>query len=231
MTEITGERVERVPLNRNRKATARAMTVSAMVPQFTLDRSVRVDALLELCEQRRDAGHDGSVSDLLTAAVAAALREHPDLNASFDGDAIVRHGQVNVGLAIALDDGLVVAAIHDADTRSVSDLAAERRRLDAAAKTGRLRPEETMHATFTISNLGPLDIDRFQAVVVPPQAAILAAGAARPALVPGSDPPEWGRVMALAVTCDHRVLDGAPAARFLATLSESLESPDWLAER
>lgn len=231
MTEMTGERVQRVPLNRIRRATARAMTASAAVPQFTLDRSVRVDALMQLRERRRAAGQDGSVSDLITAAVAAALRRHPDVNASFDGDAIVRHEQINVGLAIALEDGLVVAAIHDADSHSVSDLAAERRRLDAAARAGRLRPEETMDSTFTISNLGPLEIDRFQAVVVPPQAAILAVGAARPALVPGSDPPVWGRAMALTVTCDHRVLDGAPAARFLATVTDSLESPDWLADR
>jgi pyruvate dehydrogenase E2 component (dihydrolipoamide acetyltransferase) len=231
MTTVIDEPAERRPLNRIRKATARAMTAAAAVPQFTLDRTVRADALLELRERRRAAGRDGSVSDFLTAAVARALREHPELNASFDGDAVVIHRPVNVGLAVALEDGLVVACIHDADDRPVADLAAERQRLDAAARANKLKPAELMDATFTISNLGPLGIDRFRAVVLPPQAAILAVGGVRPALVPGSEPPQWGRYMTLTLTCDHRVVDGAPAARFFATLADALEAPAWLEER
>jgi len=222
---------ERRPLNRLRAATARAMAASAAIPQFTLDRRARADALLEVREQRRAAGREGSVSDLVCAAVVRALGEHPGLNVSFDGDALIHHPVVNVGLAMALDDGLVVACVRDAQARSVAELAAERRRLDAAGRAGRLKPQDLMDATFTITNLGPFGVERFRALVPPPQAAILALGAVRPALVPGSEPPRWGRALALSLTCDHRAVDGAPAARFLATVVEALEAPGWLAER
>lgn len=218
----------RKPLNRIRKATARAMQASAAVPQFTLDRRVQVDALLATREERRAAQRAGSLSDLLSAAVVRALVEHPDMNASFDEDAIVLHPEVNVGLAVALEDGLVVAAILDAGARSVAELAEERTRLDAAARAGRLKPAELTNTTFTISNLGLFGVDRFRAVVLPPQAGILAVGAVRPALVPGVEPVRWGRELAISLTCDHRAIDGAPAARFLGTLVDSLEAPDWL---
>src|SRR5581483_3590314 len=154
-----------------------------------------------LLERRETLG--GSITDVLTAACARALRAHPGVNASFDGDAIVRHREINVGLAVALDDGLLSPAILRADELDLAALAEERTRLVAAARAGRLSGAELSAATFTISNLGPFGIDRFQSLVVPPQAAILAVGAIRA-----------DATVSLCLSCDHRVLDGAPVARF-----------------
>jgi pyruvate dehydrogenase E2 component (dihydrolipoamide acetyltransferase) len=139
------------------------------------------------------------------------------VNASFDEDAILQHADVNVGIAVSLDDGLIAPAIRNADRLSLPELKAERVRLTEAAQAGKLTMQEAMSATFTISNLGPLGIRRFRALVVPPQAAILAVGT-----VAGD-----GR-MSLSLSCDHRVLDGAPAARFLGELTGRLEQPDWV---
>jgi len=211
MTEPT-----RKPLSRMRRAIAKSMTASALVPQFT----VEVDASLDpLAEWRRGAGEGVSYSDAIVAAVARALRSHPALNSSFADDAILEHGEINVGFALDLPDGLIAPAIRRADERSLPSLAAERRRLAEAAQAGTLTPEDVFSATFTVSNLGPLGVRRFRALVVPPQAAILALGALT----------EDG-LMSLSLSCDHRVVDGAPAARFLADLVALLEEPAWLDE-
>jgi pyruvate dehydrogenase E2 component (dihydrolipoamide acetyltransferase) len=195
------------PLTRVQKAVVRAMEVSATIPQFTLDAEVAVPP--------RGDGH--SLSDAITGAAARALRLHPGVNASYVDGGILEHAQVNVGLAIATDAGLLMPAILDADTLGLSDLRAERTRLTEAARAGGLTPTELMSATFSISNLGPLGIRRFTALVVPPQAAILAVGAASPD----------GR-MTVCLSCDHRVLDGAPAARFLGDLVAGLADPEVL---
>jgi pyruvate dehydrogenase E2 component (dihydrolipoamide acetyltransferase) len=207
----------RVPLNRIRKATAKAMVASAAVPQFTLERDIPTAALVALRARRKSAGLPGSFSDFLVAACAHALREHPHLNASFDDDALVLHPDVNVGSAIALDDGLIVPCIVKADRRSLAELASERQRLDAAARGGSLKPQEIFATTFTISNLGPLGIDRFRALVTPPQAAILAVGSFR-------------ETVSVSLSCDHRAVDGAPAARFLGAIADRLEDPAWQEE-
>ncbi len=204
----------RVPLNRIRKATAKAMAVSAGIPQFTIERDVATAPLVELRARRKAAGLPGTVSDFLVAACAHALRDHPHVNASFDGDELVVHPQINVGTAVALDDGLIVPCVIDADCRSLAELAAERQRLDASARTGSLKPREIFSTTFTISNLGPLGVDRFRALVTPPQTAILAVG-------------RLTETMSVSLSCDHRSIDGAPAARFLAAISDRLEEPAW----
>lgn len=211
MAGVVGEPT-RVPLSRMRRAIARSMSASALVPQFTIETEARLGALAGLRERVRV-----SYSDVLTAACAATLREHPQVNASFDEDAIVQHGEVNVGIAISLEDGLIAPAILGADRLTLRELEAERLRLTGAAQAGTLKPAEALSATFTISNLGPLGIRRFRALVVPPQAAILAVGLVT----------EAGE-LSLSLSCDHRVLDGAPAARFLAALTRRLEQPDWV---
>ena len=208
---------ERVPLSRMRRAIERSMGASAEVPQFTVEMEAQVDAIAQL---RRDRAADGvrlSYSDVLTAACAAALSAHPQVNASFDGDAIVRHAEVNVGLAISLEDGLVAPAIRHADRRTLPELEAERVRLTQAAQAGKLTPDELTSATFTISNLGPFGVTRFRALVVPPQAAILAVGALTD-----------DRRIPLALSCDHRVLDGAPAARFLGDVVARMQDAGWV---
>ncbi|CAA9331975.1 MAG: hypothetical protein AVDCRST_MAG07-1827 [uncultured Frankineae bacterium] len=207
----------RVPLSRLRRAIAKSMTASALVPQFTVEHDVPLAALQARRAEWKAAGAPVSVADVLTAACARALRSHPDVNASWTDDGILQHPDVNVGLAIALPDGLVAPAVLRADTLHLGALAAERRRLTAAASAGLLTPAELLSATFTVSNLGTFGVSRFRALVVPPQAAILAVGGLRP---DGS--------MTLALSCDHRVLDGAPGAGFLGEVAHSLAEPAWL---
>lgn len=216
------EGATRVPLSRMRRAIAASMNVSAQVPQFTLDRAVGLTQAAALREQLRAGGTAASWEDLLVAACARALREHPWVNASFDEDGIELHPQINIGLATALEDGLVSPAVLDANTRTLAELGLARRELREKAASGGLRGAELFGATFTISNLGPYGIDRFRALVIPPQAAILACGRI---METGGEPS-----MNLALSCDHRVLDGAPAARFLASVCSLLSEPDWLRE-
>ena len=195
LTAVTGRRI---PLDPMRRAIAELMTLSASVPQFTLEATAAVSS-------------PEAISDVVVAACARALREHPGLNASFDGDAVVEHEEVNVGIAVSVERGLLVPVIRQADRRSLGELREERERLTAAARDGRPGAADLTGATFTISNLGPLGVERFRALVVPPQAAILAVGAVA------------GGRLALSLSCDHRVVDGAPAARFLRRVVELLE--------
>ena len=209
-----------VPLTRLRRAIAKSMTASALVPQFTVEQDVPFDEVQWWRRRRWKAdGVRVSVAEVLTAATARALRAHPGVNASWTDDGVLLHADVNVGIAVALPDGLVAPAVLRADRLSLPELAAERRRLTAAAQAGVLTPGELLSATFTVSNLGTFGVSRFRALVVPPQAAILAVGGLRP-----------DGTVTLALSCDHRVLDGAPGAEFLRDLADSLAEPAWLDE-
>lgn len=208
-------------MSRNRRAIAALMAASASIPQFGLDADVDVTELLEL---RKENG-DFSLGDAVTRAAALALRAHPELNASFDDDTIVRHGSVNLGLGIIGPEGLIVVVVREADRLSIAELATERRRLADAAEQGELRGEEVIGATFVISNLGPAGIARFQALLVPPSAAILAVGAVRERLRLTGAGVEGFSALTFCLTCDHRVVDGLDGARFLETLTNLLEQP------
>jgi pyruvate dehydrogenase E2 component (dihydrolipoamide acetyltransferase) len=203
-----------------RRGIVRAMNASAAIPQFTIEMEAMLGPLDELRAEVLADGGRLSYGDVLTAACAAALVEHPGVNASFREDQIVEHADVNVGLAMALEDGLIAPAIRNADSLGLAEIEAERVRLAEAARVGSLEAEDVLAATFTISNLGPYGVTRFQALVVPPQAAILAVGARSEA-----------GTMSLALSCDHRVLDGAPAAQFLAALVLRLTSRPWIEGR
>jgi pyruvate dehydrogenase E2 component (dihydrolipoamide acetyltransferase) len=200
-----------------RRAIVRAMTASAQIPQFTLGRDVHAGPLAAVREHLGDA-RSVSLTDQIVAAVARSLVEHPRLNASYVEDevAIIEHSQINVGIAVAIRDGLVTPPILDANRLSLFDLAAARREATSAVRDRRIDAASLAKVTFTISNLGPFGVDRFTALVVPPQAAILAVGAV-------SD----GR-MCLSLSCDHRVVDGAPAAEFLRDVVAGLEEPEWM---
>lgn len=206
---------EAQPLTRMRRAIAKAMTASAAIPQFGVEMGLDTRPLARI-RDRAPAERRPSFVDALVASCAQALVDHPGINVSFTEEGIVQHENVNVAIALALDEGLISPVISRADTRSIEELAAERKRLTAAAKSGDLTPEEILSATFTISNLGPLGVRRFNALVVPPQAAILAVGAAE------------GDSMALTLTVDHRPIDGAPAALFLGQVRSQLEDEAWL---
>ncbi len=207
----------RVELTGLRRGTVRSMGMSAVVPQFTLQRDVPTAGLREVRKALKRGDGPATLTDVITLACARALREHPGVNASFSEDCVIVHERVNIGLALALDDGLTVPVILDADARTLAGLAEERLRLAEAARTRALRAEEIFAGTFSISNLGPLGVDRFQALVLPPQAAILAVGS-------------LGETVSLSASFDHRAVDGAPGARFLATVAKLLADPGWALE-
>jgi pyruvate dehydrogenase E2 component (dihydrolipoamide acetyltransferase) len=186
-------------------------------PQFVLSRDVDARRLLV-----RDEGI--TVTDLLVEAAAQALARHPRLSASWQNGALVAGGGVNVGVAVATADGLVVPVIHGADRLSLAEISARRRELAGAARAGSLRPGDVHGGTFTISNLGMYGVDAFQAIVNPPQAAILAVGriAERPVAVDGALAAR--PVLTLTVSFDHRVVDGARGAQFLDTLASLVEA-------
>lgn len=214
----------RLPLSRNRRAIASLMTASAAIPQFGIDADVDLTELLALRE-----GEGGfSLGDPVIRAAALALRAHPELNASFDDDAVVRHTRVNLGLGIIGPEGLMVVVVRDPDRLSIREVASERRRLAEAAEQGTLRGDEVMGATFVISNLGPAGVSRFQALLVPPAAAILAVGAVHEQVRFTEGGVEAFSALTVCLTCDHRVVDGLEGARFLETFTTLLEQPAQL---
>jgi len=215
----------RIPLSRHRRAVAASMTSSARIPQFVLYRDTDMSRLVALRSMNADGGF--SYSDAIVAAAARALPAHPSLNASLDEDqeCIIEYSRVNIGLAVPGADGLIVVVIHDADRRALPDLAAERHRLTHAAQHGGLVSRDIVGATFVISNLGPAGVTMFQALLVPPLAAILAVGSLRKGAPMGG--PD-ASVMTISLTADHRVLDGLAGAQFLSTLAGFLAEPDQL---
>jgi pyruvate dehydrogenase E2 component (dihydrolipoamide acetyltransferase) len=222
-------REETIPLSPMRRAIARNLTAAKPgAPHFYLETSVDARRLVALREQLEEL-EEGPVSlnDLVVKATAEALSRLPEVNAAWGADAIVRRGSVDVGIAVALDDGLVTPVVREADRKHVLDIAAEIRELAGRAREKRLKPEEYQGASFTISNLGMFGIEAFYAVINPPEAAILAVGAVMK--VPWVDDATGQLVamerMRLGLSCDHRVVDGATGARFLQTLRAVLESP------
>ncbi|MCY4522548.1 MAG: dihydrolipoamide acetyltransferase family protein [Caldilineaceae bacterium] len=196
------------------------------VPHFYLSRTVDASQMLAWRDAlRRQGREDITVSDLLLRITAASLREHPRLNASWRDGHIQQHPQVNIGMAVAVADGLLVPVFHDAGKLSLSELADRRRHLVQAARAGQLTLPEMTGGTFSITNLGMFGVEEFKAIVNPPEAAILAIGAIRDAVVAVQGEPAVRPVFNLTLSCDHRAVDGALAARFLATLHERMETP------
>jgi len=202
------------------------------VPVFFLTTSFNATAIVALKDAvTRRAGKDGakvSVNDILLRCVAQALREVPDVNAQWNGDSIVRKGAVDVGVAVALPDGLITPVIRGADQKSIAEIGAEVRAMAVRAREGKLTPEEYTGGTFTVSNLGMFDIEHFTAILNPPEAAILAVGSAAqvPHVEGGQLVVQWR--MKVTMTCDHRVIDGALGARFLQALRGFVENPGLL---
>jgi pyruvate dehydrogenase E2 component (dihydrolipoamide acetyltransferase) len=222
--------VEEVPLTSMRKTVARRLVESMQsAPHFYLTIQVDVDALLELrAELNRRLADEGtklSVNDLLVKACAVTLRTHPEINVSWGGDKILRHRRVHVGIAVAVEGGLIVPVVRDADQKSVSQISREAKALIERARAGKLRPEEFTGGTFTISNLGMFGIDQFTAVINPPEAAILAVGATTAEPVVHDDRLATRQRMKLTMSIDHRAVDGATGAQFLAGLKVVLEEP------
>jgi pyruvate dehydrogenase E2 component (dihydrolipoamide acetyltransferase) len=222
------------PLSMMRKAIARRLTESKQtVPHFYLTIDVDADALHTLREQINAdllAGHgEGapkvSFNDLVVKACAIALVRVPECNAQFAGDAIWIHRRVDISVAVSVAEGLMTPVVRHADQKSVLQISAEVRDLAGRAKAKKLKPEEMQNGTFSISNLGMFGIDAFAAVINPPEGAILAVGQVRREPVVKGDAVVPGRKLALTLSCDHRVIDGAVGATFLRALRQILEHP------
>ena len=219
------------PLSPMRKTIAKRLTQSiGPIPHFFLTIEVDMGESMRLRgrinERFADQGVKVSPNDLIIKAVAAALRKHPWVNASWTGDAIRFHDQVHIGVAVAVDEGLITPVVRDADRKGVAEIATEVRELAGRAREKKLKPEEYTGSTFSLSNLGMFGIEEFTAVINPPEAAILAVGAIAPKVVVD----EKGEMavrqrMRVTLSCDHRVIDGATGAQFLETLKSYLEDP------
>jgi pyruvate dehydrogenase E2 component (dihydrolipoyllysine-residue acetyltransferase) len=207
---------------------ARRMVESATtVPVFTVSADIDVSLIAALRAGAREEGGDiPSVNDFVVKAAALALRAAPRFNASYVDGKIELYSRVNVGVAVATDDALVVPVVFDADQKSLVQIAAETRRLADAARRRALGPDEMRHGTFTVSNLGMFGVRSFTAIIDPPQTAILAVGGARrEPFEAGPDRVAFRDVMTVTLACDHRVVYGADGARFLSRLRELLERP------
>jgi pyruvate dehydrogenase E2 component (dihydrolipoyllysine-residue acetyltransferase) len=206
---------------------AERMTTSwTTAPHFYLVREVNVTRLASWLDlARKQTGAHVTYTDLLVKLVAAALSRHPRVNASWRDGTIVQNTDVSIGLAVAIDDGLVVPVIHRADTLLLPELASRRADVVSRAQAGKLRPADIQGGGFTISNLGMFGVDAFNAIVNPPQAAILAVGRIADRVVALDGQPVVQPTMVLTLSCDHRALDGARAAQFLGTLADLIEEP------
>lgn len=224
---------ERVVPSRLRAAIGRRMTqAKQQVPHFYVTTEIDAGPMMTLREELNALQPEGekvSVNDFIVKAVGIALRRFPNLNASLDGEAIVRHGQVNVGVAVALEDGLITVVTRDTDRKPLRQLSEETRQMVARARQGKVRPEDIEGSTFSVSNMGMFDVDHFIAIVNPPEAAVLAVGSVREVPVVRQGQLAAGQRLKMTLSADHRLTDGAEAARWLQTLKEILEHPLQLA--
>jgi len=220
-------RVEKV--SQMRKTIARRLTQSKQeVPHYYLTIDVDAEPMMQFRAQMKEEVETVSVNDLLIKACAVALRRYPAVNASFQGNELHYHGRVDISVAVAIEDGLITPVVRDADLKGVAEISGEVRELAKRAKEKRLQPEEFTGGTFSISNLGMYGIEHFTAVINPPEGAILAVGTIReePVVRDGEIVP--GKRMRMTMSCDHRVIDGAIGAEFLAILKRLLENPATL---
>jgi pyruvate dehydrogenase E2 component (dihydrolipoamide acetyltransferase) len=222
------------PLSRERLTPTRATIARRLleskqqIPHFRLCVNVDAAPLIAHRAALRDRGVVVSLNDLVVRACALALVQHRDVNARFEAEEIVRYRDADVCVAVATDAGLMTPVVRAANSKQVAQIAAEIADLAARARAGRLARDDVAGGSFTVSNLGMHGVERFDAVINPPQVAILAVGAVRNAVVPIAGVPAVGQVMELTLSCDHRVVDGAVGAAFLATLRGLLEQPDRL---
>jgi len=226
----SGAPYEDVPLTQIRKTIAKRLAASiGPIPHFFLTTEIDMERAAEAREAlNKQLGEDGgkiSFNDIIIKAVALALVRHRACNAWFQEDHIRYWNEVHIGMAVAIEDGLITPVIRNADMKSLREIGAESRELAGRARNRRLKPEEYTGATFSVSNLGMFDIDQFTAVINPPEAGIVAIGSIVAKAVPDGDRVVVRRRLRLTMSCDHRVIDGATGAVFLRTLKQMLENP------
>jgi pyruvate dehydrogenase E2 component (dihydrolipoamide acetyltransferase) len=219
---------EDLPLTQIRKTIARRLSESiGPIPTFYLTAEFDLTRVVEMREAMLELGDEFKVSinDILLKAVATALAQHPEVNAHWLGDKIRQHHRVHLGMAVATNDGLIVPVIFDADRKALRDIAHEARELAKLARDRKLKPEQYTGSTFSLSNLGMMQIDQFTAIINPPEVGILAVGTAEdhPVIVKGEL--QTRKRVRVTMSCDHRAVDGAVGARFLVTLRRLVENP------
>ena len=220
-----------VPLTLMRKTIAKRLTESKVTaPHFYLNYEVEMKKAIEF-RSTINAATDAKISfnDLIVKAVASALRKHPDVNATFAGDKVIRRGSVHIGIAVAIEEGLITPVLRDVDQKGLSEISAESKELAARARDKKLKPEEFSGGTFTVSNLGMFGVESFTAIINPPEGAILAVGAIVEKPVAENGQIVVGSRMMMTLSCDHRVIDGATGAQFMQDLKKFLENPALLA--
>lgn len=219
-----------VPSSLGRIMAERTTQSWTTVPHFFVSREIEATGLNDYRERivaEIESSHRVRIThtDLLVALAARVLLKHPRLNASWSPEGIRLHHHVNMGIAIAVNDGVVAAVVHNAHSASLAEISIQRRDVAERARAGKLRPADIADATFTISNLGMYQVDQFSAIITPPQAAILAVGGIADRVVAVEGQPAVRPMMTLTVSCDHRVADGARAALFLSDLAEATRKP------
>ena len=226
----TGEGITEEPVSKLRKRIASRMLESkTTVPHFYVTTEVDMAPALAMRKEINAGLSDDqkvSVNDLVVKAVALALRQFPNLNSHFYGDKVVRYSHINIGIAVSLDGGgLINIVARDADVTSISRLAQRNKQMIASARAGKVRPEEIEGSTFTVSNLGPYDVENFIAIVNPPEAGILAVGSAKDVPVVINGEIKIGTRMKCTLSGDHRITDGAEGAQFLQAFKALMEAP------
>jgi len=219
------------PASEMRKVIARRLVTSiGPVPHFFLTTEIEMDRAAEMRRgiNALDPDLKISINDVIIKVVAAALVQHPEVNASFQEKFVRYYERADIGVAVAIEDGLITPVVRAADQKSLSQIAAEVRELAERARSRRLKPEEYTGATFSISNLGMFGIDEFTAVINPPEGAILAVGTMSPKPVVRDNEIVIRQMMRVTMSCDHRVIDGATGAKFLQTFKKILENPLYL---
>jgi pyruvate dehydrogenase E2 component (dihydrolipoamide acetyltransferase) len=223
-----GPEYEDRPLGPMRATIAKRMPLAkGPVPHFYVTAEVAMDRAWELREEWNaiEGRPRLSINDLVVRACAIALLQHPGVNASFQGETVRVWRRAHIGIAVALEDGLITPVLRDAHAKTLAQIAVEARDLAERARTRKLRTQELTGATFSVSNLGMFDVAEFAAIINPPEGAILAVGAVRRVPVAGDAGVTVGRRLTLTLSCDHRAMDGAMAARFLGDVRRLLEQP------
>ncbi len=226
-----GAETTELPLSRLRQTIARRMTESkTTIPQFYVSTQVDMGAALALRKEinatLEKQGVKVSVNDMIVKAVGLALRDFPNLNATFGGDKLILHNRINVGSAVAIEGGLLTVVQKNTDITPLAQVAVENREMIARARAGKIHPDDISGSTFTVSNLGAFDVERFIAIVNPPEAAILAIGSAQQIAVVGADGTlTVGSRMTVTISADHRVTDGVEAAQFNQRFKAIIEEP------
>ena len=220
-----------VPASEMRRTIAKRLVTSlGPIPHFFLTTEIEMDRAAEMRSSINalDPELKVSINDIIIKVAAAALRQHPQVNASFQDKVVRYYEHADIGVAVAIEDGLITPIVRSADQKSLGQIASEVRDLAGRARNRKLRPEEFLGATFSISNLGMLGIDEFTAVINPPEGAILAVGAMSPKPVVRENEIVIRQMMRVTMSCDHRVIDGATGAKFLQTFKKILENPLFL---